>query len=203
MNGEGPLGRYFDALYQITLRISSSLDVDNVLAYLTEETAQAIGAKASSVRLLNKAGDQLEMRAVYGLSEDYLNKGPVVLSRSPVDREILSGRATQLQDVTTDSNFQYPEEARQEGIVSVASVPLIARGRPIGVLRVYSGERRTYSEEDVHFLVAVADLAALSIENAKLFDQMRQMYDQMRISFEDTMNILWGDEPAEEALSRE
>ena len=182
-------GTYFDALYQITLRISSSLDLDNVLAYLTDETAKAVGAKASSVRLIDKAGERLEMRAVYGLSDAYLNKGPVELARSPVDRQILGGHATQLHDVTTDSSFQYPHEAAQEGIVSVASVPLIARGRPIGVLRVYSSEPRTYSEEQMHFLVAVADLAALSIVNAQLYDAMKQ-------NFEDTMNILWGEEPA-------
>src|SRR3954451_22039633 len=105
------LGVYFDALYQITLRISSSLDLTDVLAYLTEETANAVNARASSVRLLDADGRRLEMRAVYGLSEQYLNKGPVELSRSWVDREILAGHSTQLQDVTSDPNFQYPEEA--------------------------------------------------------------------------------------------
>ncbi len=189
MASENSLGTYFDALYQITLRISSSLDLDAVLAYLTEETAQAVNAKASSVRLLDKEGKCLEMRAVYGLSEAYLNKGPVELARSPVDRDILGGTASQLADVTKDSSFQYPEEAAREGIVSVASVPLIAHGRPIGVLRVYSGERRAFTESEMQFLTAVADLAALSIENARLYDRMRQRY-------EDTMNILWGEAPA-------
>jgi GAF domain-containing protein len=188
MEARESLGTYFDALYQITLQISSSLDLDDVLSYLTEETAQAVGAKASSVRLLDETGATLEMRAVYGLSDAYLNKGPVDLSRSSVDRYILEGNATQLADVTHDSSFQYPEEAAQEGIVSVASVPLIARGRPIGVLRVYSGQRRTFADPDMRFLTAVADLAALSIENARLYDQMRQNY-------EDTMNVLWGSEP--------
>jgi GAF domain-containing protein len=189
MEPEGSLGKYFDALYQITLRISSSLDLDNVLSYLTEETAQALSVKASSVRLLDKSGTKLEMRAVHGLSESYLNKGPVEVARSHVDQEILAGNATQLADVTHDPSFQYPDEAAQEGIVSVASVPLIAHGRPIGVLRVYSGKSRTFSDSDMHFLIAVADLAALSIENARLYDQVKQRY-------EDTMNILWGDEPA-------
>jgi GAF domain-containing protein len=70
----------------------------------------------------------------------------------------------------------------------MASVPLIAKGRPIGVLRVYSGERRSYTDVQMRFLVAAGDIAALAIENARLYDQMRQKY-------EDTMNILWGDEP--------
>ncbi len=189
MEPEGSLGKYFDALYQITLRISSSLDLDNVLSYLTEETAGALSVKASSVRLLDKAGKRLEMRAVFGLSESYLNKGTVEVARSAVDKEILAGNATQLADVTSDPSFQYPGEAAREGIVSLASVPLIAHGRPIGVLRVYSGKRRTFSDAEIHFLIAVADLAALCIENARLYDQLKQNY-------EDTMNILWGDEPA-------
>jgi GAF domain-containing protein len=188
METANSLGTYFDALYQILLRISSSLDLDDVLSYLTEETAQAVGAKASSVRLLDPDGQRLEMRAVYGLSEQYLNKGPVEVARSPVDQELLAGTALQLADVTRDSSFQYPEEAAREGIVSVASVPLIAHNRPIGVLRVYTGEPRTFTETEMHFLIAVGDLAALCIENARLYDQMRQNY-------EGTMNILWSREP--------
>jgi GAF domain-containing protein len=189
MAADDSLGIYFDALYQITLRISSSLDLDNVLAYVTEETAQAVSAKASSVRLLDKEGGRLEMRAVYGLSDEYLNKGPVEVARSPVDQDILAGKATQLRNVAHDSSFQYPTEAAREGIVSLASVPLIAHGTPIGVLRVYSAEQRTFSDAEMRFLTAVADLAALSIDNARLYDQMKQNY-------EDTMNVLWGDESA-------
>lgn len=188
MTSDDSLGAYFDALYQITLRISSSLDLSDVLSYLTEETAKAVHARASSVRLLNQEGTCLEMAAAHGLSEAYLNKGPIEVARSPVDREILAGNPSQLADVTHDSSFQYPEEAAREGIVSVASLPLTAHGRPIGVLRVYSGERRTFSDHDMRFLTAVADLAALCIENARLYERVRQ-------SYEDTMNILWGSEP--------
>jgi len=185
MSAEPSLGTYFDALYQIVLRISSSLDLDDVLAYVTEETAMAVGGRASSVRLLDVGGDRLEMRAVYGLSDEYLNKGPVDLAHSPVDREILAGNPTQLPDVTRDSSFQYPGEAAREGIASVSSVPLIAHGRPIGVLRVYSSERRVLTDAQMRFLVAVGDLSALCIENARLFEATRQ-------SYEDTMNTLWG-----------
>lgn len=188
MRGRSSLGTYFEALYQIVLRISSSLDLDNVLAYLTEETAKAVKARAAAVRLLDKEGRRLEMRAVYNLSEAYLNKGPVELTHSAVDRQILDGYASQLEDVTRDPNFQYPEEAAKEGIVSVASVPLLAHGRPIGVLRVYTSERHTFSDAEMRFLIAVGDLAALSIENALLYEQMRQRY-------EETMNILWGEQP--------
>src|SRR5579884_551467 len=146
---EGSLGTYFEALYQIVLRISSSLDLAHVLAYVTEEAAKAVDVKASAVRLLDEDGARLEMRAVYGLSEEYLNKGPVFVDRSPVDQQILAGQASQLTQVATDHHFQYPEAAAREGIASVASVPLIAHDRPLGVLRVYSGTPRRSEERRV------------------------------------------------------
>lgn len=188
MEAEQSLGQYFDALYQITLRISSSLDLESVLTYVTEEAARAMGVDAAAVRLLDTAGERLEMAAVYGLSPEYLNKGPVELRHSRIDREILAGNPQMVEDVRTDRSFQYPEEAAREGIVSLASVPLIAQGEPIGVLRVYSMQRRSFSATEIKFLTAVADLAALSITNARLYDQVRRQY-------EDTMNTLWGDQP--------
>jgi len=185
---DAPLGIYFDALYQITKRISSSLDLDHVLAYLVEEATKAMQGKAASVRLLNDGGE-LDVAAVYGLSRQYLNKGSVRLSNSPFDRAILEGRPVQVRNVTQSDAFQYPQEAQREGIVSVAGVPLVAHGKPIGVLRVYSGQERDFSDAALKFLQSVADLAALSIDNARL-------YGEARANYEETMNVLWGDSPA-------
>ena len=164
---------YFLTVVDVVKRIISSLDPDEVLAYLTESVSRALHAKAASVRLLNERGDCLEMRAVFGLSDAYLNKGPVELSRSAIDRHILEGNVTQLADVGHDANFQYPDEATAEGIVSVASAPLIAHDRPIGVLRVYSGSTRTFTQLETRFLEALAELAALALHNASLYERLK------------------------------
>lgn len=163
---------YFLTVVEIVKRIISSLNPEEVLTYLTESVTRALHAKAASVRLLDDSGLQLEMRAVFGLSEAYLNKGAVELSRSAIDRHILDGNVTQLKDVGHDPDFQYPDEARSEGITSVASAPLIAHDRPIGVLRVYSGETRIFTTLETRFLEAVAELAALALHNASLYDRL-------------------------------
>jgi signal transduction protein with GAF and PtsI domain len=170
---------YFLTVVDIVKRITSSLEPEEVLGYLTESVTRALKAKAASVRLLDPDGKRLEMRAVFGLSEEYLNKGPVELSRSAIDRHILEGHVTQLHDVREDPNFQYPHEARTEGIVSVASAPLIAHDAPIGVLRVYSGEMRTFSLLETRFLEVVAELAALAIHNASLYAQLRTHHHEL------------------------
>ncbi|HZT96179.1 MAG TPA: GAF domain-containing protein [Chloroflexota bacterium] len=171
--------QYFPILVEILKRIIGSLNPEDVLAYLTESVAKAMDGKAASVRLLDESGTKLEMRAVYGLSEAYLNKGPVELQRSAVDRHILDGNVTQLEDVSHDPNFQYPGEAHSEGIVSVLSAPLIAHDRPIGVLRVYAGTRRRFSSVECGFIQTVAELAALAIHNASLHQRLKSDHSEL------------------------
>ena len=72
-------------------------------------------------------------------------------------------------DVATDPRFEYPQQAIQKGIVSAAFVPLIARGQAIGVLRAYTGEEHSFSSAEIEFVTALANLGALAIANARLY----------------------------------
>jgi GAF domain-containing protein len=114
---------------------------------------------------------------VYGLSSDYLAKGPVEVDRSAIDSEALGGTPVFIPDVRTDTRFQYREAAKQEGIVSVLCVPLEVRGDAIGVMRVYTDTPTRFNEDDVQFLSVLASLSALAIENARLYESIKSSYD--------------------------
>jgi GAF domain-containing protein len=58
-------------------------------------------------------------------------------------------------------------------------------GKAIGVLRAYTGEQRTFHQDDVQFLTVLASLAALAIENASLYENLKRSYDGI-------MDVLWG-----------
>ena len=176
---------YYTALYQAALTISSSLELEEVLQSVVTSITAAMQVKACSLRLLNERTGQLQMGAVYGLSGGYLAKGPVDVERSPLDSEALKGAPVFIPDVSTDSRFQYRAAAKQEGIVSVLCVPLEVHGSAIGVMRVYTGEPCTFHEDDIQFLTVLAGLAALAIDNARLYDGLKQSYDGV-------MDVLWG-----------
>ncbi len=184
-----PQRDYYKALHQAALTISSSLELDQVLQSVVMSITEAMGVKACSLRLLDPGSGQLRLSAVYGLSSEYLAKGPVKVVNSPIDREALHGSPVTISDVRTDPRFQYPEAARQEGIVSVLCVPLEVRGEAIGVMRVYTGELTDFEEDDVQFLSVLASLAALAIENARL-------YENIKSSYQGVMNAFWGTNPA-------
>jgi GAF domain-containing protein len=67
----------------------------------------------------------------------------------------------------------------------VLCVPLEVRGEAIGVMRVYTSEQTTFDENDIQFLSVLASLAALAIDNARLYESIRSSYNGV-------MSALWG-----------
>jgi GAF domain-containing protein len=176
---------YYKALYQAALTISSSLELDQVLQSIVKSITEAMQVKACGLRLLDPDTGQLRMSTVYGLSESYLAKGPVSITLSQIDSDALNGTPVFIADARADSRFQYQEAAREEGLVSILCVPLEVHGKAIGVLRVYTSEPTEFVEDDVQFLSVLASLAALAIENARL-------YESVRSSYHGVMAALWG-----------
>jgi signal transduction histidine kinase len=146
-----------------------------VLNTIAQLATKAMKAKACSIRLLDEERHLLRVGAAYGLSKEYLAKGPVDLEKSLVDRGALRGKAVAVFDVTKDPGFQYPEEAAKEGIRSVLCVPLSVREKPIGVLRLYTGEIHRFTDEEIDFLNTLASQAAVAIENARTYQRLEDL----------------------------
>ena len=174
---------YYTALYQAALTISSSLELDQVLQSVVTSITEAMQVKACVLRLFDPDTGQLRLSAVYGLSSNYLAKGPVDVIRSSIDSEALQGSPVYVADARSDSRFQ--EAARIEGLVSILVVPLEVHGKAIGVLRVYTAEKTTFNDDDMQFLSVLASLAALAIENARL-------YESLKSSYHGVMDAFWG-----------
>jgi signal transduction histidine kinase len=146
--------------------ISSTLDLPQVLNQLVESTARAMDVRACSIRLLDASGRRLEAVAVYGLSQAYLEKGPVDAEDNLLARQVLSGKIVNISDALNNPLLQYPEEARQEGIRSVLSAPLIGKKGSLGILRAYAVEPARFNADDEAFLKAIAAEGSVAIENA-------------------------------------
>ena len=170
---------YFTALYEVARAINASLEPARVLEKIVRSVVQAMDLKAASIRLLDDREKKLVLGGAYGLSEDYIHKGPILVEESGVDRKALRGRTIYLRDAQTDKGFQYGEKARAEGIKSVLVMPLMVEKKAIGVLRGYSDRIREFSERELKFLQAVSHLSAIAIENARLHQLLQVRCDLM------------------------
>ncbi len=169
--------QYFAALYEVARVINASLDPGQVLGEIVKAVAEAMGVKAACLRILGAQRKRLLMGACHGLSQGYLRKGPVLVNESGIDKRALKGEAVYLADAGTDPNFQYGQRAKEEGIRSVLAVPLVRDKKAIGVLRVYTATKRQFSEDEVRFLEAAANLSAIALDNARLHQALKKDYD--------------------------
>jgi len=159
---------YFELFRKVLKAVGSTRSLEDVLNLLVRNVTQVMGLKACAIRLFDPNNRTLELMAAHGLSQRYISKGPVDADHSIA--ESMRGQIVTILNVAGDSRAQYPEAAVEEGIVSLASIPLPFKGRVIGVLRMYTGTVHEFSEEELNFAEALAELGAIVIQNARLYD---------------------------------
>lgn len=178
------------SLYRIAEALSSSLELEPMLQRVLESAVTEMWLKGGSIRLLDPKRKILRLMAAYGLSRTYRDKGDVHLNRSAIDRRVLQGEAVVIPSVAQEPGFEYPEEAAAEGILSLLAVPLVLRTNMLGVMHVFSGRPRAFGPVAITFLRSVAELVSLSIENAKLYAQLKASYKDLKVDLAEWQRFL-------------
>ena len=124
--------QYFRLFRDVCKVINSSLNVGDVLQLIAKNLVKALDVRACAVFLLDREKNTLEVRTTYGLSKNYLKKGP--LSADESIGATLKEESVLIYDVANDPRVQYPEEAKREG-VSLNQLCLTKLARPLGWYR--------------------------------------------------------------------
>ncbi len=170
----------FQSLSTVSRTINSPLNVDEALRAITREACELMRARMCSLMLLNDTREWLDLRASYGAGEAYVNKPRLSVQESLIGVVVRRKKAMQVADVQTDTRYQNVELARREGLVSLLSVPLIFSGQCIGALSVYTARPYTFSNEEIQILSALAELSAIAIEKARLYERVVDVEEQLR-----------------------
>jgi signal transduction protein with GAF and PtsI domain len=176
---------YLRVFEEITKAISSSLNVNEVLHMIVRKIPKVMNLKAATVRLLDPTEEHLNLVASHGLSEKYLEKGPVDAEKNVV--EALKEKAVAIYDVATDHRIRYKAEAEEEGIKSMLTLPVVARGKVLGILRLLTGESREFSQQEIDFATSLAEQCGTAIENATLYEKTKKEYDNIMKYMEGTI----------------
>jgi GAF domain-containing protein len=171
---------YYHELYELAAALNSAHATETILHSMVEGVARATSAKGCSLLLLMPDRKVLRHTVSYGLSERYtVKKGPVLADKS-ISEALGGGEAVVVLDATKDERVQYPTENKREGIASILSVPMTHRGEIIGVIRVYTREPYEFTADDKYFVWAIANLGAIALENARLYETVRKDHEALR-----------------------
>jgi len=174
----------FDCIFRdISESIHVRTHAKDIATLVVRRVVELLKAKGVIIRIMNIENNQTDVVASYGLSEQYLNKGPISWEkiingfRGPNDISLI-------RDVIEDPRIQYPKETAKEGIKMVVDVPLKLGDHTVGVMRIYFPVQRKLTEEEINFLIFTSHQGACAIEKAGLIETQRAQYDQLALETE-------------------
>jgi signal transduction protein with GAF and PtsI domain len=164
--------KQLDLLSEVSRTIVSDHYLKEILQLIVAMTAKVMDSRICSIMLLDKKRNELFIAATQSLSQEYLSKPNLKVGQSVSGKVVLEKRPITVLDVTKETGYMYPEVARQEGVVSLLSVPMMVKDRAIGVINSYTKSEHRFKQEEISILQAVANQAAVAIENTHLSEEI-------------------------------
>jgi signal transduction histidine kinase len=183
MYGSSDIQSRYQTFKDISLIVHSSVRMDEVLELVVWKTTEAFHAKGALLRIHNPVTDNFEIGAVYGMGERYLTKGPVTTHRI-IDGEIKKKKPIIIEDIWNEPRVEYPEYAQDEGVCLIVDTPLYVGDEIIAILRLYFTEKRSFTQEELDFLVAVATQCACAINKVRLIESQQEQYEHLALQAE-------------------
>lgn len=175
-NKMGQKIKELSTLFEVGKTISSTLDLEKVLALILEVSARIMDASICSLRLLRQEHD-IVLSASSGLNKVYFKEEGFLEKRKSIAQQAIKKRKPiVITNISQDNEYIHPDYAKKEMVSSLACVPLISRGKEIGVLTVYSAQTRRYNADQIDLLSALADQAAIAVTNATLHEEIHQTF---------------------------
>ena len=160
--------KQIEALSKVANLITSGLYLEELLRLIVHVTAEIMNSKISSLMLVDPNTKELVVRATQSISEAYNKKPNIRLGEGIAGIVAKDNKPIYILDVKDDKRYLNQDIAKKEGLCSLASVPLTVKGRVIGVLNCYTSKKHKFSKHELDLLTALANQAAIAIENAEL-----------------------------------
>ena len=171
-------------LLEISRKVVSSLDVQEVFDSILDEVQRLLDADRSAIVVLDERLGVFRIRASRGLSEFYVQQLRIGPSEpySTAMRALQAGAPVWVTDAETDPEYEkFRERARQEGFRSLLAAPLLTQHAPPAVLLLYFDQPHNYTANELELVSSFANHAAMAMENAVLFARSdAQLQEQTR-----------------------
>jgi PAS domain S-box-containing protein len=164
----------------------SSIDLDMVLNTLVETVARL--CRADQAYMLRRRDESYQLLASSRLSEEakaYFLDHPPKPGRGTVSgRVALEGRSVHIPDVLEDPEYTYTEAQKIAGFRTVLGVPLLREQKLLGIFSLNRNDADPFTAKEIELASTFADQAVIAIENARLFEELRERQAELRVTFD-------------------
>jgi two-component system, NtrC family, sensor kinase len=167
----------------------SSVDLETVLDTLVETVARLCRADLSTMfRRRDERDDKYHLVASSGFSEEakeFFRTHPVVRGRGTMSGRVeLERRAVHIPDVLEDPEYTFREGQKMAGFRTLLGIPLLREDSLIGLFIISRTRVEPFTDKEIELASTFADQAVIAIENARLFDELRERQAELRVTFD-------------------
>ena len=167
------------ALSEIGKAISSDLYIEDILRLIVTVTANVMDSKICSLWLLDERKKTLSLKVTQSMSEEYLQERVLRLGEGVVGWVGQQKKPVRIYHVLEEPRYKEKDLARKEGLHSMLSVPMMVRGKVIGVINCYTSYPHHFTDTQEAVLTTVANQAAICIENTELMVKTKVIQEEL------------------------
>jgi PAS domain S-box-containing protein len=165
----------------------SSVELQTVLDTLVETVARL--CRADQTAMFRRHADNLHhLIAVHGVSEEgeaYIRSHPFAPDHGTTSgRVALERRPIHIPDVLADPDYTYTEGQKVVGFRTVLGIPLLRGDELIGTFSINRTRVEPFTDKEIELAATFADQAVIAIENARLFEELRDRQAELRVTFD-------------------
>ena len=160
--------RELSFLHEFAKLLTTARTWDELMRTIVDRTTDALDVEVCSVYLMERDEPRLGLAATNGLDRDQIGKVTMAVGEGLTGKAAESGEAMASTDVRVDPRFKWVPGFDQSQFTSMLSVPLPWNDTIVGVINVQTIESRSFSPEEVEFLVTIGALLGGVVEKGRL-----------------------------------
>jgi len=164
---------YFNAFCRISRAMQKTFEMESVLDLIVKSARESMTAKACALFLKDDKEKVFTPMAQIGLSMDYVHAKPAK-ALDTIKEIITQGGYLSIKDASCDPRLENLDAKIKEGIGSILVVPVIADEQTIGILALYTAEKKEFSKKEIEFLSALADQGGMAIQKSRFIDRKKK-----------------------------
>lgn len=180
-----------EAMTRVSLAMSSISPVDTVLNLIIDNAKKVVHAEAGTLMLLDETDQTLHFHVTKGGVASKLQGQTIALGQGISGRCAATGESILVEDAYADQHFDRSYDA-QTGFQTrtMLTVPMRAKDKIIGVIQVLNKTNNAlFTDYDLQLLESFSAQAAVTLENARLYDQSLQLADDLRLALENERRL--------------
>ncbi len=169
--------------------ISQTLDLEIIFRDALSKTLEVTRTEAGGIYILEPDGKTLSLKKHQGISTELAQAFSTVMVGKGVSGMAVSSGKTVILDV---QNYPNPDQLSllvKDGILSIISTPLVAKGKAVGTLTIINRKFRSFSQEDLDLLDSIGSQIGGAVENARLYSESKKNLEKLQKAYEELQTL--------------